>query len=65
MNERALAERESYLDRLEERLPKCEYCGETIADVYAYDIMGDICCEECAKEWLKSCQISVERLMDE
>ena len=33
---------------------KCKYCGEDLFedDVY-YELDGDICCEECAQEWLE------------
>ena len=31
----------------EDKLPKCEYCGEPIMDDYLYDINGDVICEEC------------------
>lgn len=36
--------------RYEDRLPKCDYCGEPIHDDYLYDINGEIICEECLKE---------------
>lgn len=32
------------------KLPKCEYCGETIMDDHLYDFNGDIMCETCLKE---------------
>lgn len=33
-----------------ERLPKCEYCGETIADEFFFDLDGDIICESCLND---------------
>ena len=33
--------------RLEEKLPKCDDCGEPITDDYLYEIDGEILCEEC------------------
>ncbi len=33
-----------------EKLPVCEYCGETIQDDYLYDVGGDIFCEDCLNE---------------
>ena len=30
-----------------EKLPVCEYCGETITDDHYYDLDGDIVCQEC------------------
>ena len=29
-----------------EKLPRCDYCGETLYEYY-YDIMGDKVCREC------------------
>lgn len=33
-----------------QKLPKCEYCGETITDDHYYDINGDVICEECLND---------------
>lgn len=30
-----------------EKLPKCDYCNETIQDDFCYEINGDIICEDC------------------
>jgi hypothetical protein len=40
------------LDDWEDRLPKCEFCGEPIDD-YVYDIGGDIYCIDCMEEHFK------------
>lgn len=40
------AEQQRQLDKL----PKCDYCGEPIADDFLYDINGDVICEECLKD---------------
>ena len=45
----------------EERLPKCDFCGEPIQDEYLYDIDGEIYCEECMKEHFRK---SVDKYMD-
>ena len=37
------AEQQAQLDKL----PKCEYCGETIQDDYYYVIFGEKICQEC------------------
>lgn len=35
---------------LEDKLPKCDLCGEPIYDDYCYEINGEVICEECLKE---------------
>ena len=32
-----------------EKLPCCDYCGDTIQDDHYFDINGDIVCEDCLK----------------
>lgn len=34
----------------EERLPRCEYCGEACYETY-YEINGEIICEECIESF--------------
>lgn len=34
----------------EKRLPKCDYCYQTIFDDYYYQIEAEIFCEKCMKE---------------
>ena len=33
--------------REEERLPKCDFCGEPINNDFLYDLDGSLACEEC------------------
>ena len=40
-------EEEERLAKIEERLPKCDCCGETINEDYAYEINGERICEDC------------------
>ena len=37
-------------ERLMDRLPKCDYCGEPITDDHLFDINGDVICESCLNE---------------
>lgn len=46
LHDRYEAEQQRQLDRL----PKCEYCGETITDDFLYDLNGDIMCEKCLND---------------
>ena len=39
-------------NRSQDKLPKCDFCGEVIQDDYLFDI-GDIYCEECMEERFK------------
>ena len=38
---------EAEQERILDRLPSCDYCGEKITDEYYFDINGDVICEEC------------------
>lgn len=41
------ARHEAEQQRELDKLPKCDYCGETITDEYLYDLDGTLCCENC------------------
>ena len=47
--------------RMIDKLPKCDYCGEPIMDDYFYNIDGTFICEECLKtEFRKNTEDFIE-----
>lgn len=62
MNESALNAYEAEYSRMEAKYPHCCVCDAVLWED-AWDILGDYYCQDCAEEWLKSCRISVERLL--
>ncbi len=46
--------REAELDRLRAELPKCDYCGDELAeDEKYYEINGDVICAACLKNYFE------------
>lgn len=53
-------------EKLVERLPECDKCGEHITSDYAYDLsdIGDgLLCEECFEEWCDKRRVDPEDLI--
>lgn len=49
----------------EAKCPVCDICGETITDIYYYDVYGDIMCEGCFDEWCQEFRKNVEDYVEE
>lgn len=41
---------EAEQERLADKLPKCDCCGEPIPDDFLYDLGGTLYCEDCLED---------------
>lgn len=64
-NTAALEARELSEMQYEAKCPVCDICGETITDIYYYDVDGDIMCEGCFDEWCQDFRKNVEDYVEE
>lgn len=50
-------------DRWLEARPVCCQCGEHIQDEDAYEICGDMYCDDCAHDWLQERRVNIDNLL--
>lgn len=53
----------NYLDDQLNRRPVCVNCHEHIQEEYAYELDGELYCDECAYDWLRKQKVDIENLI--